>query len=105
LGDYSLLAPYHPSGRQGNINSKQKNDAKYTHFSGRFEICSGAPVLYRAHRLMEEVQGFHKATKCRHRASTCSDRHQSDMSTPILGVYFIVDLLKKGLSCPNKIGV
>ncbi len=45
---------------------------------------------------------FIKATKRRHRASTCSDRHQSDMPTPISGAYFIVKLLKKSSSCPNN---
>ena len=45
---------------------------------------------------------FIKATKRHHRASTCSDRHQSDMPTPISGVYFIVKLLKKSSSCPNN---
>ena len=45
---------------------------------------------------------FIKATKRRHRASTCSNRHQSDMPTPILGAYFIVKLLKKSSSCPNN---
>ncbi len=45
---------------------------------------------------------FIKATKCRHRASTRSNRHQSDMPTPISGVYFIFKLLKKSSSCPNN---
>jgi len=45
---------------------------------------------------------FIKATKRRHRASTPSDRHQSDMPTPISGVYFIVKSLKKRSSCPNN---
>jgi hypothetical protein len=45
---------------------------------------------------------FIKATKRRHLASTRSDRHQSDMTTPISGVYFIVKLLKKSLSCPDN---
>ena len=45
---------------------------------------------------------FIKATKRRHRASTRSDRHQSDMPTPISGVYFIVKLLKKSSSCLNS---
>ena len=45
---------------------------------------------------------FIKATKHHHPASSCSDRHQSDMPTPISGVYFIVNLLKKSLSCPNN---
>ena len=45
---------------------------------------------------------FIKATKRRDPASTCFDRHQSDMPTPISGVYFIVKLLKKSLSCPKN---
>jgi hypothetical protein len=45
---------------------------------------------------------FIKATKCRHWASTRSARHQSDMPTPISGVYFIVKLSKKSLSCPSN---
>ncbi len=45
---------------------------------------------------------FVKATKCHHRASTGSDRHQLDTPTPILGVYFIIKLLKKGSNCPNN---
>ena len=44
---------------------------------------------------------FLKATS-RHWASTHSDRHQSDMPTPTLGVYFIVKLLNKGALCPNN---
>jgi len=63
--------------------------------------CTGP---YRTRRLMEEVQDFHKShyTKRCHQASTHSDRHQSDMPTPILGVYFILKLLKKGSSCPSN---
>jgi len=45
---------------------------------------------------------FIKATKRHHRVSTCSDRHQSDMPTPISGVCFIVKSLKKISSCPNN---
>ena len=46
----------------------------------------------------------YKATKRRHRASTRSDRHQhqSDMPTPISGVYFIIKLLKNSSSCSNN---
>ncbi len=29
-----------------------------THFAGHFDGCGSAPVQYRTHRLMEEVQGF-----------------------------------------------
>ncbi len=45
---------------------------------------------------------FIKSTKRYHRVSTCSVRHQSDMPTPISGVYFIIKLLKKSSSCPNN---
>ena len=45
---------------------------------------------------------FIKATKHHRRASTRFDRHQSDMPTPISGVYFIVNSLKKSSSCPNN---
>ena len=45
---------------------------------------------------------FIKATKRHQRVSTRSDRHQSDMPTPISGVCFIVKLLKKSSSCPNN---
>ena len=49
---------------------------------------------------------FIKATKRRHWASTHSDRHQSDMPTPISEVYFIVKSLKKSSSCSiNNKGV
>jgi len=53
-----LLAPYCPRGHQG--DSKQNNDDKSTNFVGRFDGCGGALVLYRAHRLMEKVNGFPK---------------------------------------------
>ena len=45
---------------------------------------------------------FIKVPKHHHQVSTCSDRHQSDMPTPISGVYFIVKLSKKSLICPNN---
>ncbi len=54
-----LIAPYCPSGRQG--DSKQYKDVICTHFDGRFDGHRNAVVLYRAHRPMEEVQGFHKS--------------------------------------------
>jgi len=52
-----LLAPYCFGGRQG--TSKQNNDVLFTHFDGHFGGHRNAAVLYRAHRPMEEVQGFH----------------------------------------------
>ena len=54
-----LLAPYCLGGRQG--NSKQNNNVLCTHFDGRFDGHRDAVVLYRAHRPMEVVQGFHKS--------------------------------------------
>ncbi len=54
-----LLAQYRPCGRQG--GRKQFKDVKCTHFDGRFDGHRNVAVLYRAHRLMEEVQGFHKS--------------------------------------------
>ena len=54
-----LLAPYHLGSRQS--NNQHNNYAKCTHFAGRFDGHRDAPVLYRAHRPMEEVRGFHKS--------------------------------------------
>jgi hypothetical protein len=51
-----LLTPYCPSGRKG--NSKQHDNKKWTNFDGHFDGRGGAPVQYRAHHPMEEVQGF-----------------------------------------------
>jgi len=65
-----LLAPFHLSSRQG--DNQHIDDAKYsyfvlmaiamcTHFAGRFDGHHDAAVLYRAHRPVEEVRGFHKS--------------------------------------------
>jgi hypothetical protein len=54
-----LLAPYHSGGRQG--DTKQYKDVICTHFDGCFDGHRDVVVLYRAHRPMEEVQGFHKS--------------------------------------------
>ena len=54
-----LLTPYHLGGRQG--ERKQNNDVTCTHFDGRFDGHRDAAVLYRVHRPMEEVRGFHKS--------------------------------------------
>jgi hypothetical protein len=48
-----------PGYRQGDI--QQNDDAKFTHFAGRFDGHPVAAVRYRVHRLMEEVQGFRKS--------------------------------------------
>jgi hypothetical protein len=52
-----LLASYRLGGHQG--DSKQNNDVLCTHFDGHFDGHRDAAVLYRVHRPMEEVQGFH----------------------------------------------
>jgi len=54
-----LLAPYRLGGRQG--DSKQIIDVICTHFDGRFDGHRDATILYRVHRPMEEVRGFHKS--------------------------------------------
>ncbi len=54
-----LLAPYHPSGRQG--NNQQTTIKQYTHFADHFDGHCNAAVQYRMHWLIEEVQGFTKS--------------------------------------------
>jgi hypothetical protein len=48
-----------PGGCQG--DSKQNKGANFVHFADHFDGHRGAPVLYHAHRPMEEVRGFHKS--------------------------------------------
>jgi hypothetical protein len=45
--------------RQG--DNQHSDNAKYTHFDGHFDGDRNAAVVYRAHRPMEEVHGFHKS--------------------------------------------
>ena len=54
-----LLAPYRPGGRHG--NNQQNNDAKCTLFAGLFDGHRDVAVLYRTHRQMVEVCGFHES--------------------------------------------
>ena len=54
-----LLAPYRLGGHQS--DSKQNNDVICTHFDDHFNGHRDAAELYRVHRPMEEVQGFHKS--------------------------------------------
>jgi hypothetical protein len=54
LGNYSLcIAPAAARATANNTTTKQ-----LTNFDGHFDGRSSAPVRYRAHYLMEEVQGF-----------------------------------------------
>ncbi len=55
----SLLNPYRPRGCQG--DNQQNNDAKCTLFAGHVGGHRDVAVLYRVHRLMEEVRDFHKS--------------------------------------------
>ena len=45
--------------RRHRVTTQHSDNAKYTHFDGQFNGDHDAVVLYRAHHLMEEVQGFH----------------------------------------------
>ena len=54
-----LLASYQPGSRQG--NNLHNDNATCTHFAGHFDGHRDTAVLYRTHRPMEEVHGFHKS--------------------------------------------
>jgi hypothetical protein len=51
-----LLAPYHPSGCQG--NSKENNNNKLSNFAFHFAGHGNAPVPYHLYRPMEDVEDF-----------------------------------------------
>ncbi len=53
-GDYSLCRALAAAGATANKTTMKK----CTNFAGHFDGRGGAPVHYRAHRHMEEVQGF-----------------------------------------------
>ncbi len=55
-----LLTPYCPGNRQG--NDQQNDNEKHTYCAGHFAGHRGVPVLYSAHRPMEEVMAFLEAT-------------------------------------------
>jgi hypothetical protein len=52
---------------------KQTTINKYTYKAGRFDGHGNAPVCNRAHRPMEEVQGFARNTGCHHWANIMSN--------------------------------
>ena len=54
-----ILALYCPGGHQD--DNQLNDDATCAHFVGRFDGHRDAAVLYRTHRPMEEVRGFHKS--------------------------------------------
>jgi len=53
-GDYLLR--FAPAAAM--VSIKKNDNKKCTNFSGHFDGRGSAPVRYRAHRLIEEVQGF-----------------------------------------------
>jgi len=53
-------------------------------YAGHFDGRCDAAVQYRSHHPMEEVRGFHKATKCHHRASTRSDFTKPGTPMPVV---------------------
>jgi hypothetical protein len=85
-----LLTPYHPSGCQG--NSKQNNDKKWTNFAAHFDSRGGAPVQYRVHCPMEEIQGFDRSHWTLPLGKNCSQWMQLVMHMPVLFSFFIVNL-------------
>ena len=88
-----LLAPYRPDGRQGVSNkTTMHNVSTLLAVSMAVEVRRYYTALIAQWR---RFMAFIKATKRRHRVSTHSDRHQSDMPTHTLGIYFIVKLLKR----------
>ena len=52
-------ATTHSVSRQG--DNQHNDNGTCTHFAGRFDGHRDAVVLYRTHRPMEEVRGFHKS--------------------------------------------
>jgi hypothetical protein len=81
-----LLALYCPSGRQG--SSKQIADKKWTKFAGHFDGHGGAPVRYRMHCLIEEVQGFSRSHWMLPSGKYCGQYLQSDTHTPDFFEFF-----------------
>ena len=68
---------------------------KYTYFAVRFDGHRDAAVQYCAIAKWRGSRTSLEATGCHHRASTCSDTHQSDMPTPVFPTFFIVKSSKK----------
>jgi len=95
-----LLIPYCPGGRQGD---NQQKDEENTLNLLAISMAITMRWYYTARIAQwKRSRAFLKATKRRHRASTCSDIINRTYLPLILGIYFIVKLLKKGSSCPNN---
>ena len=91
-----------PPGQQ-QTKRQCKWQCKCVHFAGHFDGRGGVPVLYRTHRPMKEVHGFHKShINAAIRPAPHSNSINRTRLPLILGVYFIVKLLKKSSSCPNN---
>ena len=77
----SLNGPEHVLLATFDQTKKAATTNKCTSVAGHFDSHGGVMVRYHAHCPMEEVPGFHKATKRRHRATTRSvlpDGRQGD---------------------------
>ena len=95
-----LLITYYPGCRQGDI---QQKDEENTLNSLAISMAIAMRWYYTVRIAQwKRSRAFLKATKRQHRASTCSDIINRTYLTQILGIYFIVKLLKKGSSCPNN---
>ncbi len=91
LGDYLLRIA--PAAARATANKTTK---KWTSFAGQFNGRSGAPVQYRMHQLMEEVQGFGRSPWMPpHWASIVSDRCNWSGICQFFSSFFIVNLLVK----------
>ena len=95
-----FLLPRRPPGQQATINTTIMQNV----LTLLVVLMAIAMRRYYTARIARwrRLVAFIKANKRCHWASTHSDRHQSDMPTPISGVYFIVKSLKKSSSCPNN---
>ena len=84
------VSPQRPPGQQAN---KQKSTNTPTKLAILMAIASRR---YNAVRIAQwrRLRASLEATGCHHRASTCSNSHQSDMPTPFFLMIFIVKLSK-----------
>jgi hypothetical protein len=69
---------------------------KYTKKGGHVDGCGGAPVQYRAHHPMEEVQGFTRSHWMPPLDEYYVQKYKSDMATIVFFNVFIVKTVGKG---------
>jgi hypothetical protein len=85
------VSPQHPPGQQAN---KQQTTNTPTKLAVLMAI---AMRQYDTVRIAQwrRSRASLETTGCHHRASTCSDSHQSDMPTPVFPIFFIIKSSKK----------